>query len=645
MKQIADYLSNDTGGVALSDAEKGNRVYQAWELLFKAKDFPEDAGASEVLANQVFNAWRVRDEVANNNKAYQNLEATAEDQQHQIGTDDRNVYQTILSTQQEHNTLSSDGSPGQAPAYSGSSPSGSSAATAPNTQGNRSAAPGGVSNLIGNAATSGQSLAVASSSANGSNVGNGGNSTSGSSPAPQLPTPNISAIASQLNANTFAGMNGSGPQVTKGTFDAYALARTYAKQSLLDADTATLAAHVKLEYQTQVLTFIMQRRFQHSLLAGEFYEHIFKGSAQDMQVAQQQISSFINTDHIMPSVTSIEFVSHEAMAEVDSGMKAVENAYDAGERWTAVQQLLQTFLLGENMPSVQEFDPAKRKVLLKIYRAGNDLKHLLDMRDFAGAEDAIQSIQSDATDFDAAPILSAIKQGKQLSNNLVMSAEQAALVNDPDKVSEYLQKATEIWPLNPEITSFSKSLRDRTNLANVGSLKFKDLLARGDDRAIYEARDEIGLAVYSDPTLSAQFKKIVNNEMQVDMAVAMANQAMKQNNGYAAWEVLMTASDLEPNDPVLNRMEKDVATHVAPYVAALDAASRAEKAGEYAASFNYYLQAQDIYPASQICHDAIEDLSLRIMAKANPNGNSAKALTKQEAEKAMTPPAPATPAS
>ena len=262
---------------------------------------------------------------------------------------------------------------------------------------------------------------------------------------------------------------------------------------------------------------------------------------------------------------------------------------------------------------------------------------MIEIRDFAGAEDKVNKISVDARDFadaDAGPILSAIKEGEQTSNNLVLAAKQAALTGDADRVNETLQKATELWPLNPEIAKFSNTLLDRTNLANIGAEKFRELYDRGDHRAIYDAKDEIGAAIYQDPVLAGQFKKIVNSEMQVDMAITMANQAMKQNNGYAAWEVLMNASELEPNDPVLNRTEKDVASRVAPFVAALDAASRAEKAGEYAASLNYYLQAEDIYPASQICHDAIENLSLKIMAKANPSGASAKLLTKQEADKA-----------
>jgi len=419
------------------------------------------------------------------------------------------------------------------------------------------------------------------------------------------------------------------------------LARTYVKEGLVDADTTTMSLQAKLQYQTQLVAFIAQRRFEHSLMAGQFYEHIFKGSQQRMNVAKEEVSKYINTDSIVPSVNSFEFISHEAIAEVDQSMKTVENAYNSGDRWTALQQLQQVFIIGEMLPSVRDFDPAKRKVLLGIYRSSNDLKHMMDMHDFGAAEETVKKIQADAQDFEAAPILSAIQAGEQTSNLALMAAQQAVLAGDTDRFSANMEKATTIWPLNPDIKKFSKTMLDKGDLSAVGSSKFDDLVSHGDDRAIFDNRDELGLAVYQDADRAAKLKDILNRMGQVEMMISYADQAMKQNNGYAAWEALVSASAIEPNDPVLARSKAQVAARVAPFVAALDSADRAEKAGEYPSALNYYLQAQDIYPASQICHDAIDNLSMKVMAKLNPGGPSAKALAAQQsAAKAA---APATP--
>jgi hypothetical protein len=189
-----------------------------------------------------------------------------------------------------------------------------------------------------------------------------------------------------------------------------------------------------------------------------------------------------------------------------------------------------------------------------------------------------------------------------------------------------MQKATELWPLNPDLKKFSKNMLDKGDLTNVGTAKFDELLAHGDDRAIFDARNELGLAVYQDPDRSAKLKDILDRMGKVEMMIAYADQAMKQKNSYAAWEALVSAAQIEPNDPVLDRTKAEVVPQAASFVAALDSANRADQAGEYASSLNYYLEAQDIYPASQICHDAIDQVSTKLMASLNPSGAAAKSL-------------------
>jgi hypothetical protein len=406
-----------------------------------------------------------------------------------------------------------------------------------------------------------------------------------------------------------------------------------------------MGLQVKLQYQTQLLAFIMQRRFEHSLIAGQFYEHIFKGSQQRMNIAKEEMAKFINTDSVVPSANSFEFISHEAIAEAESGMKAVQSAYTAGDRWTALQQLQQTFLIGENLPSVQDFDPAKRRVLLNIYRESTNLKHAIDMRDFASADATVQKIQADAQDFQSGPIQSAIQEGEQTSNLALMAAQQAAMAGDTDRFTANMQKATELWPLNPDIKKFSKNMLEKGDIANVGSAKFDELLSHSDDRSIFDERNELGLAVYQDPDRSAKLKEILDRMGKVEMMVAYADQAMKQNNSYAAWEALVAASDIEPNDPVVARTKAQVVTQAATFVSALDSAGRADKTGDYASSLNFYLQAQDIYPASQICHDAIERVSLKLMASLNPGGSSARALRELPVSQPTTTPSTTAPTS
>jgi tetratricopeptide (TPR) repeat protein len=162
--------------------------------------------------------------------------------------------------------------------------------------------------------------------------------------------------------------------------------------------------------------------------------------------------------------------------------------------------------------------------------------------------------------------------------------------------------------------------------------QFDDLIKRQDYRQIYDRRSEFGLAFIQDDARAAQLKDIVERLGKIDMMVGYANAAVQQNNGYAAWELLESAAQLDSTDPVLANARADIAPRVADFAQALDSAQRAAKDGNYATSLNYYLAAQDIYPASQISHDGIELVSKQLMAKLNPDGPTAHALAEDQAK-------------
>ncbi len=638
LTQIEDLLLKDPNVDTTSPtatADENDRVVKAWQLLGLAAKYPQDGGASDILANQVFNAWRVRGELSKNRAEYEAVIAKEKVKQKDVGRD-LAVAKSVDINNKNGASTGKGGNQG---------PTGSSMNGPKNSNGTAQNQGNSQSNSFSNnnytdGVTSTANTAVSSSL--GGNTGTSDHSASDAGGSSTLPGASGGALQpltdmitpiSGVMSNQVGSLNGvHGPDLVPMASDNQDLARLYAQEALLDADSSTMGLQTKLQYQAQLLAFIAQRRFQHSLLAGQFYEHIFKGSQQRMNIAQEQISKYFNTDNVVPSVNSFEFISHEAIADVNGSMQAVETAYDAGDRWTALQQLQQAFLLGENLPSVQQFDAAKRRVLLNIYREANDLRHMMEIRDFAGSEATVKKLQIDAKDFESAPIISAIKSAEQTSTNYVIAASQAGLAGDADRVTDNLRKAAELWPLNPEITKMSQSMLNRSNLQAVGGSKFDELLAQHNDRAIYEARDEIGIAVFQDPDRAAQLKAILARVGQVDMAIAFADQAMKQNNGYAAWETLAAAADIEPTDPILANAMRKAAPRVANFVSVLDSADRASKAGDYATALNFYLQAQDMYPPSRIAHEAIADLGTKLMAKLNPKGPSAKALTDKQAQ-------------
>jgi hypothetical protein len=587
-------------------------IAQAYDLMSQAAQFPEDGGASDTLLQLVADTWRIRAEVKQNEQDHNDLEGQRLDQQQTVASqvtatsDDVNL---ALNGQDNSGNVAPNSNAGRAGRQQGGGGGGGN--NNPTTVG-------------GNAGTGGAGVTANTTTG-------GGNSSA----LPSLPTmPGMPA--GMPNVPNLAHAN-------EATFDALELARTYAKEGLLEAQTEGAGLRSKLQFQTQIIAFMMQRRFQHSLIAGQFYDQLFKGSEQGMDAMKAQLSKFMDVRDILPTVNSLQFISHEAIADTDTGMKAVDASYDNGERWASLQLLQETFLLGEMLPSVQEFDPAKRKVLSQLYREANDLKHMMDLHDYAAAETTLTQIEADASDFPAGPVLSAIREAEQTSDLALLSAKQALLTSDSDDAKDSLEKAIEIWPMNPRIKQLQEDVASRLDVMDQMTPQFDDLLKEQAYRQIYDKRSDFGMAFINDPDRAAKLRDVVERIGKIDMLVAYANEAVAQNQGCAAWETLANAAKLDADDPVLTKTQAQVAPLVASFVSALDAAQRAESNGQYATSLNDYLAAQDIYPTSQLCRLGIDDDSKQIMAKLNPDGPSAKALAAEAAAEAAAaaPPAPA----
>ena len=154
---------------------------------------------------------------------------------------------------------------------------------------------------------------------------------------------------------------------------------------------------------------------------------------------------------------------------------------------------------------------------------------------------------------------------------------------------------------------------NRSDIASTATVEFDRVLASGAFRQIYDNRAQLGVALLQDPARSQQLEDVVNNVARIDVLLAQAGGMVAQGNPYAAWEILIQATAIDPKDVELNVARADVAPRASPFVAKLNAASEFENDKEYAASLTQLLAAQDIYPASSQCRLGIERLSARLM--------------------------------
>jgi tetratricopeptide (TPR) repeat protein len=546
--------------LALLSTRSGNNaqdnITKAWQLLYRAAEYDDDGSASLTVANQVFNAWRIRDE----KEAFRIT---------QIELD-------RMRRQQRGDVV-----------YGGD--------TLARVTGER---------IRG--ATPGDSPSVNVNTGDNNKGTNKGKGKSSDTPKQDAPVA--------------AGPVGLG-------FRMRDLTETEAKIKSAEASELLTGAQAKLQFQTALVNLFLQRRFQHCLIAASFYRYIFKGTAQDLEVGKKEISSFLPSTDLAISIETLEYLSREAINDVDTSMQAIRASYDEGQHILALERLQETFFLGEYVPAVTQFERDKKQKLLELYRKVDQARKLADLKDYDAVDKITGDIGTLASDFRSAEVTSAIRAAQRMSTLALNAAQQAAFAEDYIKAQEYVEKAAMLWPLNPAIKAYTDSMTQKVDIGSQGALAFDEAGKRQDFRSIYDRRAELSVALMSDTRRAPQLKDIIERMSRIEIYLTQARELLAQNNPFAAWEALQTATPLAPTDVILNQRKAELAPRVAEFAGRLDAARRHEEGGRYADALTQYLTAQDIYPASTIARLGVERVSGLLLENLSPTGASGAVAT------------------
>ena len=499
-------------------------ILETWEMLFRAARFETDGGNSTIVANQVFNAWRIRKEMRGTALTQRELEDMRRYQQEVVAN-----RALILEKIQEQKQRES-------------------------------------------------------------------------------------VRISKQNAKA-KGKSNSESLPTEGAFRALELAETEAKLLAMEGQAALTGMQAKLQMQSQIVAFLVQRRYQHALVLSGFYQLLFKGSQQQLEVGKGELKSFFPKTDMVFTVDMMAFVANEAITDVNKGVDAVNTAYAEDRAIIALERLQETFFLGEYMPELNAIPVEQRRKLLDLYRDMLEAVELAEAKDYNGVEQYAERIALIAKDFPKMRVLSSVETAKSMSDMAVFAASQYRNLGDIDKARAELQQAIDIWPSNPSIREFQQ---ETTKLATAGSQGvqiFDDLYKRGDHRGIYERRMDLGFALAEDTARRPLLMEVVEQVSTIDLLVAQSAEALKQDDPYVAWELLAEAAKYDPDDAPMNRARAELAPRVADFVVYLDRAQRQAEEAQHAGSLAAFLAAQDIYPASRMCREGIERQSSALMAQ------------------------------
>ncbi len=384
------------------------------------------------------------------------------------------------------------------------------------------------------------------------------------------------------------------------------LQRQVAELATAKAMKEAVATKAVWQFQSQILAFILERKFQQAQISAMFYRHIYRGNAQELQVGREQIKDLVQVSNFTPTADALEMIAIDARKDIADGMAAVETLYDKGDRYAALERLLETFLIGEQDVALAVFSPEKREVLRKIYKDAITIKELADSKDWGGVEEVVNEISKLAADFPSREVLSKVKTAQTASNMALLAAKQSAALGAADDLKKNIEKAALLWPLNPGIQAFNDELLGLTKGISTYVKKFDENVERGNFRDIMDEAPEYGIAFKNDSERAKKLREIVVKISQIDSLIAQAAEFERQKSPYFAWDILENASRIDSADPVLARAIARLAPEVSDYVKALNRAKDAENKKEFAAALNYYLAAQKIFPASQACRMGIE---------------------------------------
>jgi hypothetical protein len=393
-------------------------------------------------------------------------------------------------------------------------------------------------------------------------------------------------------------------------------ARTQAQMVAQGATLTALGLKAKLEFQSQMVSFLASRRYRHAMVSSSFYRVIFNGRSQDVIVGAKEVKEFFPVSDFVPTLDSIDMVCREAIKDTAKGMQAVDDLLKQGEMFGAFERMQETYFLGEYEPPVMVYPQDKKREMLALYRDLKELQRIGDERDLANVEAYVAKIRGRARDFPGAAILAKTTNAMNASNMSLLSAKSAVLSGNTEKAEAALTLATKIWPQNPGVKEFANQVVSRQDTLAQKVPEFDRLMAEAKWREIFNKKLEYALALAQDKERSDKLRKVVQRVGELDANIQKASMLAAQNNPYLAWDVIVEIYKTESDDLVLAKTRSDIAPLVAGYAQLIGRAEKLEKEGAEAAALAAWLAAQDMNPASPTCGAAVKRLARAVAESA-----------------------------
>ena len=372
----------------------------------------------------------------------------------------------------------------------------------------------------------------------------------------------------------------------------------------------------KLEFQALIVQFFMQRRFQHVLMATQFYRAIFGEGDTTLKVGTDAQKLFASTTGMPPTVSVLDSLAREAMRDVKEGVEAYNFLLSKNELESATKRLGEAFAIGEFMPEMRTLSRDSKRQALAFTQQSNQLLSALEVKDYTLAASIVRGLEKTAKDFDNTKAMAAIETAKTVAAMHLAKAKNAAVSGDHDTLEKELKTATEIWPRNPALSELSTMIFSQADVQQKALMDFDQLLSQHNYRQIFDDRYRFISATALAPDRQEQLKKVLTNMETIEGALMRGQEISKRGDYVGAWEAVEQVFQQFPDDNKLNQARATYTTEAADFVRTLRTAQQLEDKQQYGSSLAWYLKAQKIYPPSDYASTAIARLVKEVLPES-----------------------------
>ncbi len=387
-----------------------------------------------------------------------------------------------------------------------------------------------------------------------------------------------------------------------------------------EAENLAVLAASKLNYQSLLISLLMQRRFDHAVIGARVYRHIFRDgdTKLDLREGSDAHKFFSGVSGSTPTINSVDSLASNARRDVERNVEAVHNLLAQNKLADATQNLIQAVAIGEYMPCVITFPLDARQRIAKYWGLRKRSLTALNARDYGTVEELANALKEMDADFDDSMLRSYCAARMRQSDLCVRNAMKALQAGNEEEFNKQITQAGMIWPRNPNLDKGAEQLVKLDN-QDPAKDEFRQLLAAREYRRIYDnqARFEV---VAIDPELREPYKDVITLVSTIDVMLAelaTAASSDKVMGPCMAYEKLLARQKADERfsaDDKFRDALHGYAVQAHDFVQALQDAADCEQRREYGSALSCYYRAQCLYPASELAREGVERLTDLILS-------------------------------